>query len=227
MTPEDGPDADDQAGGRPGSAGETGHAGRRPATPPPAFGPDDGLTGKQGRAVEALLREPTAARAAALAGVNERTIRRWSREPAFRAALLRGRRDAFGQAVGLTQRYAPVAVAALVKVLQDPAAGASAKVAAAGVLLRFGREGIELDDLAERLERLEERAAAPARSVVSRTVGPDADDTPEAAPDERDDRDDEPDEDDLEDGPAAGQAEAEDDDGEAADAAGSKEEDDT
>jgi hypothetical protein len=49
-----------------------------------------------------------------------------------------------------------VAVAALVKVLQDGAVQASAKVTAAAVLLKFGREGIELDDLAERINALEQ-----------------------------------------------------------------------
>jgi len=88
------------------------------------------------------------------------------------AALLRARREAFGHAVGLTQRYPPVAVATLVRVMNDPAAGASAKVAAAGLLLRFGREGIELDDLAERLEQA--AAACPRRQVDSRLVEPPA-----------------------------------------------------
>ena len=120
----------------------------------------DGLTTPQARAVEALLREPTLARAAAAAGVNERTLRRWLSEPAFRSAVLAARRDAFGQAIGLTQRYAPVAVATLVKVMNDAAATASAKVAAAAVLLKFGREGMELDDLAERLDALERAAKA-------------------------------------------------------------------
>ena len=73
-----------------------------PAANPPAFGAEDGLTPRQGRAVEALLREPTAARAAASVGINQRTLRRWTQVPAFRAALLRARREAFGQAVGLT-----------------------------------------------------------------------------------------------------------------------------
>jgi len=57
--------------------------------------------------------------------------------------------------VGMTQRYAPVAVATLVKVMGDAACPPGARVTAAGVLLRFGREGIELDDLAERVETLE------------------------------------------------------------------------
>src|SRR5688572_19820749 len=94
------------------AAEDAGKAARPAATgtSPPAFGLDDGLTAKQGRAVEALLREPNATRAAAVAGVNERTLRRWSKEPVFRSVVLRARRESYGQAIGLTQRYAPVAV---------------------------------------------------------------------------------------------------------------------
>lgn len=116
------------------------------------------LTPKQAQAVEALLQGQPMARAAAAAAVNERTLRRWVREPVFRAALLEARREAFGQAVGLTQRYAPVAVATLVKVMNDASAPASAKVTAAAVVLKFGREGIELDDLAGRVDALERAA---------------------------------------------------------------------
>lgn len=121
---------------------------------------DDGLSPKQAKAVEALLAEPTAQRAAAVAGVNERTLRRWLPQAEFRAALLRARREAFGQASGLTQRYAAVAVATLVKVMNDAAAPPSSKVTAAAVLLKFGREGIELEDLAERVEALKRAAGA-------------------------------------------------------------------
>ena len=41
------------------------------------------------------------------------------------------------------------------KVLSDPAAPHAAKVSAATAVLRFGREGIELDDVAARVEELE------------------------------------------------------------------------
>src|SRR5436190_717755 len=130
----------------------------------------DGLTAKQAKAIEALLQEPTIARAAVVAGASERTLRRWMQLPVFRDALLRGRREAFGQAIGLTQKYAPVAVATLVKVMQDPQSPPSSKVTAAAVLLKFGREGIELDDLAERVEMLELTARGHP-SVVTRANG--------------------------------------------------------
>ena len=131
---------------------KTGHAPTASAEEPSET---PGLTSRQERAIEALSHEPTLARAAAAVGVHERTLRRWTRAPVFRSAWLRARRESFGQAIGLTQRYAPVAVATLVKVMNDTGAAASAKVTAAAVLLKFGREGIELEDLAERVDALE------------------------------------------------------------------------
>jgi hypothetical protein len=129
----------------------------------PAGGDDDagedGLSGRKQKGLAALLSEPTITRAAEAAGIGERTLRRWLTEPGFRAAVNAARRESFGQAIGLTQKYAPVAVATLVKVMQDAAGGPSAKVSAAGMMLKFGREGIELDDLAARVEALEQAAA--------------------------------------------------------------------
>ena len=57
-----------------------------------------------------------------------------------------------------TQRYAPLAVNTLAQVMMDDGAPSSSKVAAATTILRFGREGIELDDLAARVEALEQSA---------------------------------------------------------------------
>ena len=49
---------------------------------------------------------------------------------------------------------------ALAKMLSDTSAPHAAKVSAATALLRFGREGIELDDVAARVEELEQREAS-------------------------------------------------------------------
>ncbi len=59
-----------------------------------------------------------------------------------------------------------MAVNTLVQVMMDDSAPSSSKVAAATTLLRFGREGIELDDLAVRVEALEQ--AAPQRQKSPR-----------------------------------------------------------
>jgi hypothetical protein len=98
--------------------------------------------------------------------------------------------------VGLTQRLAPMAVATFAQVMKDPAAPSAAKVSAAVALLKFGREGIEMEDFAERLEALERKAE---RGVTqAQGEGPDRppmrlvkeDEEPDREPrDDRDDRD--------------------------------------
>ena len=130
----------------------------QPALPPgePAEGSTyEGLDPRQENAITVLLREPTLKRAATLIGVHERTLSRWLGDPTFKRAYHAARRDAFGHAIGLTQHYAPLAVNTLAKVMNDPQTPPGVKVAAAMGLLRFGRDGIELDDLAQRVEALE------------------------------------------------------------------------
>ena len=88
-------------------------------------------------------------------GIPERTIRRWLGRDEFKRAYREARREAFAQAVSLTQRYAPLAVQALAPIIADESAPAGARVQAAIAVLRFTRESIELDELVERVERLE------------------------------------------------------------------------
>ena len=128
--------------------------------------PQRALTPVQERAIIALLNEQTISRAAAVAEVGQRTLYRWLRQPEFSRAYREARREAFGQAIALTQRYAPLAVNTLAQVMMDDNAPSSSKVAAATTILRFGREGIELDDLAARVEALEE--TAPKREKAAR-----------------------------------------------------------
>ena len=124
----------------------------------PDFCPD--LTRPQEAAILALLSEPSIAAAADKAGVSERTLHRWLKEePRFMAEYRRARREAFAQAIGLTQRSATAAVGTLLRVMHDTKATWSSRVSAATQVLRFAREAIELDDLAARVETLEGRAA--------------------------------------------------------------------
>lgn len=118
------------------------------------------LEAKQEAAILALLSQPSIARAAEAAKVGLRTLHRWINEDeAFIAAYRRARRDVFGHAVALTQRYAAVAVQTLARVMTDATAPHASRVSAATALLRFGREGIELEDLEERVKALEARHA--------------------------------------------------------------------
>lgn len=106
----------------------------------------------------ALLNNPSIAKAAEAAGVDESTLHRWLKEPGFTRAFRRARANAFDQAVALTQRYAGTAVQVLVKVMADAGAPYPSRVAASVALLKFGREGVLLDDLTQRVEALEAEA---------------------------------------------------------------------
>ncbi len=121
----------------------------------PTPGSPDGITPKQEAAIVALLNEPTVARAAITADVDERTMHRWLADPDFARAYRNARRLAFAQAIAVTQRYAPLAVHALGKIMADTKVTAAARVSAATALLKFSRESIELDDLASRVDELE------------------------------------------------------------------------
>jgi hypothetical protein len=127
----------------------------------------EGITPRQEKAIAALLSEPTFGRAALAAGVGQRTLRRWMQQPEFKRALLQARRDAFGQAMGLLQRVAPMAVGTLMKVMADPSTPPHAKVAAAVAVVKLGMDVIELEDLTERIEILERQ---PGRSLQTGTL---------------------------------------------------------
>lgn len=118
----------------------------------------DGITAKQEKAIIALLNEHNVPKAAERAGVGTRTIYNWLGNKTFAKAYRKARREAFGHAIALTQRYAPLAVNTLAQVMMDKDASHSSKVSAATSMLKFGRDGIELDDLAGRLEALEQAA---------------------------------------------------------------------
>jgi len=134
-----------------------------PLTPPedddaPGAGPSpSGLTGRQEAAVIAMVCEPSIERAAKQAEVGVRTLKRWLDDPPFIVALRKARRQAFTQAIAMCQRYAPMAAGIIAKVASDPTTPAHVKVSAASQVLKFGREGLELDDLAARIEMLEQQ----------------------------------------------------------------------
>ncbi len=134
--------------------------GDEPTPPEHVF---DDLSPKQEKAILALLQEPTIAKAAKAAQIGERTIHRWLSDSDFGKAYRKARREAFGHAIALTQHYAPLAVNTLATIMADASTPAHARVTAASTLLKFGREGIELDDLAARVETLEGAAEQAAK----------------------------------------------------------------
>jgi hypothetical protein len=130
----------------------------------------DDLSPEQQKAVLALLNQPTIAKAAEECGVTTRTMYRWMDEPAFGEAYRRARRQAFSQAISMSQKYAPVALQALAKIVTDEKQPTSCRVSAASAILKFSRESLELDDLAARLDAVEAQVRGDA--PVTHTMPP-------------------------------------------------------
>ena len=113
------------------------------------------LSRNQERAIAALLIHPTMLAAAAAAGVGEVTLWRWLQIPEFKEQYRLARREAVSQAVGHLQGACSVAVLALTDISQDVNCPASARVSAARTVLELALKGVELEDLAVRVEELE------------------------------------------------------------------------
>lgn len=114
-----------------------------------------GLTRRQEAAIVALLREPTITRAAKAAGVHEATLHRWLAADAFANAYRQSRRQAFIQSIAMLQQCAPLAVQTIARLMVDPDAPPHVRVAAGATLLRCAKEGMAIDDLAARVEKIE------------------------------------------------------------------------
>ncbi len=116
------------------------------------------LTARQQKAILALLTEDGVADAAREAGVKLATLWRWQKEPAFLAALLSARREAFDAATTRIAGACADAAEALRSVAADAQAPATARVSAARAILDHAGKALELHDLAGRLEALEKRS---------------------------------------------------------------------
>jgi hypothetical protein len=108
-------------------------------------------------ALVALLSAPTITEAASQAGIGEATLYRWLADPAFRARHREARRQVVEHAVCALQHATSTAVATLERNLTCGAP--ASEIAAAKAVLDFAVKGVELVDLADRVEQLEQAAA--------------------------------------------------------------------
>lgn len=113
------------------------------------------ITAKQEKAIMELLRNPTVKDASQQAGVGERTLWRWLQDVDFREAYMEARKQAFSRALGLLQQALSEAVLVLKDVMSNPESRDSSRVSSAKAILDTGLKAMELDDLEERISRLE------------------------------------------------------------------------
>lgn len=111
---------------------------------------------KQEIFIACLLTEPNIREAASKSGISEATGFRWLQEPDFNEHYREARRAAVNQAISQLQQVSSSAVQTLKEVMADQGAPPASKVSAAKAVLEMAFKAVELDDLAQRIEKLEE-----------------------------------------------------------------------
>jgi len=118
--------------------------------------PDNKLTAKQTKALEALLTGVSKGEAAAAAGVNPRTLHRWINENLlFWNALQNGKHHSIFDSARRVVVGMETAVQVILEVLEDKKAPAAVRLRAAQLTAELSLRLTEQTDILERLDELE------------------------------------------------------------------------
>jgi hypothetical protein len=112
------------------------------------------------RAIAALLSTSTLDSAAKACGLGKRTLQRWLKEPEFAKEFRAAKTDLLHTATAKLTVNSTKAAETLKVIFGDPKAPSSARVAAAVNTLCLALDAYHLEDLEERLRRLEEQSNA-------------------------------------------------------------------
>lgn len=114
------------------------------------------MTGKQKKALAALLSASTKQEAAQAAGISYATLRRWlAQDTEFRQAYNEELQSVVERAAVQARQGMTEAVSALREIVADGEATQSTRVSAARTILESGAKLVELADIEARLDALE------------------------------------------------------------------------
>lgn len=114
------------------------------------------LNYKQEKYLLALLTSSSVAEASKKAGIVERTAYKYMSEPAFKAQHRKAMRGLLSTVTGRLQYEATKSVDVLADIRDDEEAPPYTRVEASKILLEMAYKSFELEDVQERLERVEE-----------------------------------------------------------------------
>jgi hypothetical protein len=118
---------------------------------------------KREQAIAALLTHRNVEAAAHAVGISVTTLLRWMKDPEFQAAYQEARRTVFAQTLARLQDAAGAAVTTVLKVMLDPNAPAGTRLRAAEIVLEQAVRTSELEDIVDRLSKLERATATKSR----------------------------------------------------------------
>lgn len=115
-----------------------------------------GLNLRQEKYLLALLTNSNVAEASKQAGINERTAYKYMNDPVFKEQQRKVMRGLLSTVTGRLQYEATKSVDVLADIRDDEKAPPYTRVEASKILLEMAYKSFELEDVQERLERVEE-----------------------------------------------------------------------
>jgi transposase-like protein len=113
---------------------------------------------KKEQAIAALLSHRSVEEAARAVGISANTLLRWTKEPEFAAAYGEARLTVFSQSIGRLQVASGAAATTVLKIMLDPNVPAGTRLRAAEVVLEQAAKAGEMEDIEDRVAKLERKA---------------------------------------------------------------------
>jgi transposase len=110
---------------------------------------------KMQQAIAALLSHRSIEQAANEVGISATTLQRWMKEGEFEAELRKARQAAFSQAIGRLQDAAGAATSTLLRIMTDSNTPAATRLRAIEIVLEQGAKAATINDLDDRVTKLE------------------------------------------------------------------------
>ena len=113
------------------------------------------ITQNQEKAIAALLKFPSIPEAAKSVGIADRTLFRWLKNEDFQEDYRKAKREVIDHAISQVQTVISSAVQTLKDIMINNEAPPSARVSAARTIIETGIKTIEIQDLDDRITKLE------------------------------------------------------------------------
>jgi phage terminase small subunit len=115
------------------------------------------LNVRQAKALAALLKGSTAGEAANEAGCSIQSVKKWLKNPDFRAALLEAETEVIDQSVRHLLELFPKAIAEIERIVDDPTVNSSVRLRASIAILDYLMKIREMRNIEDRLSMLEKQ----------------------------------------------------------------------
>lgn len=115
----------------------------------------DIVNAKQSKLMLAMLTKPTMQKACEDVGVSTQTAYRWLKDETFNREFQAVKRDYMRSVTTLIQKNNKTAVNTIVGIMKDESLPPTVRLQGARTILEYGYKGLEIEDILERIDKLE------------------------------------------------------------------------